>query len=110
MRAPTGNAGMHQPAGLDTGRADMGTQFVCGLMVLGQGMISLVAFSSYLPVFRRYSHTLVLAVAVGLIVNTLTVPVADDDPWRSGAGLLALVCAERGDAEAQADRLLAKLL
>lgn len=27
-----------------------------------------------------------------------------------GAGLLALVCAERGDAEAQAERLLAKLL
>lgn len=27
-----------------------------------------------------------------------------------GAGLLVLVCAERGDAEAQADRLLAKLL
>lgn len=27
-----------------------------------------------------------------------------------GAGLLVLVCAERGDGEAQADRLLAKLL
>jgi D-tyrosyl-tRNA(Tyr) deacylase len=27
-----------------------------------------------------------------------------------GAGLLILVCAERGDSEAQADRLLAKLL
>jgi D-tyrosyl-tRNA(Tyr) deacylase len=27
-----------------------------------------------------------------------------------GAGLLVLVCAERGDTEAQADRLLAKLL
>ena len=27
-----------------------------------------------------------------------------------GAGLLLLVCAERGDAEAQADRLLAKVL
>jgi D-tyrosyl-tRNA(Tyr) deacylase len=27
-----------------------------------------------------------------------------------GAGLLVLVCAERGDAEGQADRLLAKLL
>jgi len=27
-----------------------------------------------------------------------------------GAGLLALVCAERGDSEAQADRLLAKML
>lgn len=27
-----------------------------------------------------------------------------------GPGLLALVCAERGDAEAQADKLLAKLL
>jgi len=29
---------------------------------------------------------------------------------RIGAGLLVLVCAERGDAEGQADRLLAKLL
>ena len=27
-----------------------------------------------------------------------------------GAGLLVLICAERGDSEAQADRLLAKLL
>ena len=27
-----------------------------------------------------------------------------------GAGLLVLLCAERGDAEAQADRLLAKIL
>lgn len=27
-----------------------------------------------------------------------------------GAGLLALVCAERGDSESQADRLLAKIL
>ena len=27
-----------------------------------------------------------------------------------GAGLLVLVCAERGDGEAQADKLLAKML
>ena len=27
-----------------------------------------------------------------------------------GAGLLVLVCAERGDTEAEADRLLAKIL
>lgn len=72
-------------------RTDVGTQFVCGLMVLGQGLISLVAFSSYLPVFRRYSHTLVLAVAVGLIVNTLPLDMANGDGWRSSAGLLGLL-------------------
>lgn len=69
-------------------RADMGTQFVCGVMVVGQGLFSLVAFSSYLPVSRRYSHALVLAVAIGLVINTLGDPTPEG--WRNGMGLMAL--------------------
>ena len=38
------------------------------------------------------------------------VAIAGEVVGRIGAGLLVLVCAERGDAEAQADKLLAKLL
>ena len=38
------------------------------------------------------------------------VTVGDRTTGEIGAGLLALVCAERGDTEAQADRLLAKML
>jgi len=38
------------------------------------------------------------------------VTVAGRTTGEIGAGLLALVCAERGDTEAQAERLLAKLL
>ena len=38
------------------------------------------------------------------------VVIADETVGRIGRGLLVLVCAERGDTEAQADKLLAKLL
>jgi D-tyrosyl-tRNA(Tyr) deacylase len=38
------------------------------------------------------------------------VVVAGETIGRIDAGLLVLVCAERGDAEAQADKLLAKIL
>ena len=38
------------------------------------------------------------------------VVVAGETIGRIGPGLLVLVCAERGDADAQADRLLAKIL
>ena len=38
------------------------------------------------------------------------VVIAGETVGRIGAGLLVLVCAERGDAEAQADKLLAKIL
>ena len=38
------------------------------------------------------------------------VVVAGETIGRIGQGLLVLVCAERGDGEAQADKLLAKLL
>ena len=43
-------------------------------------------------------------------VREAKVVVADRTIGEIGRGLLVLVCAERGDAEAQADRLLAKLL
>jgi D-tyrosyl-tRNA(Tyr) deacylase len=38
------------------------------------------------------------------------VVIAGETVGRIGGGLLVLVCAERGDAEAQADKLLAKIL
>lgn len=38
------------------------------------------------------------------------VVIAGETVGQIGGGLLVLVCAERGDAEAQADRLLAKIL
>jgi len=55
-------------------QASPATQFVCGLVVLGQGLLTLTAFSAYLPVFRRYAHSLVAAVLLGLVINTLRAP------------------------------------
>ncbi|MES2938273.1 MAG: D-aminoacyl-tRNA deacylase [Pseudomonadota bacterium] len=43
-------------------------------------------------------------------VREARVEVAGETIGAIGAGLLVLVCAERGDTQAQADRLLAKLL
>ena len=43
-------------------------------------------------------------------VRAAKVVVEDRTVGEIGQGLLVLVCAERGDAEAQADKLLAKLL
>ena len=43
-------------------------------------------------------------------VREARVEVAGEVVGAIGQGLLALVCAERGDSEAQADKLLAKLL
>jgi D-aminoacyl-tRNA deacylase len=43
-------------------------------------------------------------------VREARVVVAGETVGEIGAGLLVLVCAERGDSEAQADKLLAKLL
>lgn len=43
-------------------------------------------------------------------VSEARVTVAGDTVGEIGAGLLVLVCAEQGDTEAQADKLLAKVL
>ncbi|MEJ7928639.1 D-aminoacyl-tRNA deacylase [Ramlibacter sp. AN1015] len=49
-------------------------------------------------------------IAVAQRVREARVRVADRTVGEIGVGLLVLVCAERGDTEAQAERLLAKLL
>jgi signal transduction histidine kinase len=51
--------------------ASQATQFVCGLVVLGHGLLALTAFSAYLPVFRRYTNVLMLAVLAGLVLATV---------------------------------------
>lgn len=59
------------PVLLSYQQSTQATQFVCGLVVLGQGLLTLTAFSSYLPVFRQYANALILSVFVGLAWNTL---------------------------------------
>ncbi|WP_439113912.1 sensor histidine kinase [Hydrogenophaga sp.] len=53
--------------GLTYLQASVQTQFVCGLVVLGHGLLSLTAFSAYLPAFRSYTNALVISVLVGLM-------------------------------------------
>jgi signal transduction histidine kinase len=51
------------------------TQFVTGLVVLAHGIVSLTAFSPYLPVFRRYVRGLMVAAIAGLLLPGLLNPV-----------------------------------
>jgi signal transduction histidine kinase len=53
------------------GRSDIGVQFICGMLVLGQGLIALVSFSAYVPVFRSYANTVMAVVAATLVVHPL---------------------------------------
>ena len=75
---------------LNYGRSDMGTQLVCGLMVLGQGLLALVAVSAYQPIFRLYALCLVLTVFFGLVFNTF-INGYTNESLRSAAGLVALL-------------------
>ena len=75
---------------LSYGRSSVGTQFVCGLLVLGQGLLTLVAFSSYLPIFRRYANGVVFTVAICLVVNTFVYGLTNESLRLSGS-LLALL-------------------
>jgi signal transduction histidine kinase len=59
------------PVLLSYQQSTQATQFVCGLVVLGQGLLTLTAFSAYLPVFRQYANALIFSVFVGLAWNTL---------------------------------------
>lgn len=62
--------------GLTFLQASVSVQLVCGLVVLGHGLLSLTAFSAYLPVFRCYTNALVVSVLLGMAVPMLlgTVP------------------------------------
>lgn len=56
------------PVALTFQQASVQTQFVCGLVVLGHGLLSLTAFSSFLPIFRRSTTYLVGSVVAGLLL------------------------------------------
>lgn len=71
-------------------RADVGTQLICGLLVVGQSVLTLVSFSPYLPVLRRYALGVVLAAATGLLVNAVLYDRAGIS-LRAVLGLLALL-------------------
>lgn len=58
---------------LSYGRSDMGVQFICGMLVLGQGLICLVSFSAFLPVFRGYVNTVVAVVALTLVIGPFVI-------------------------------------
>ena len=75
---------------LSYARSNVGTQFICGMLVLGQGLLTLVAFSSYLPIFRRYANTVVLTVAFSLVFNSLAYGYTVES-LRMGGSLLALL-------------------
>jgi signal transduction histidine kinase len=55
-------------------QAPISTQFVCALVVLGQGLLTLTAFSAYLPVYRTYANALMFSVLMGLVIVTLALP------------------------------------
>ena len=76
---------------LSYGRSDMGTQFVCGVVVLGQGLLALVAVSAYQPVFRRYVHSLVLSVVFGVLFNTFIHGYTNETLRMAGAALVLLM-------------------
>ncbi len=59
------------PVLLSYQQAPIATQFVCALVVLGQGLLTLTAFSAYLPVYRTYANALMLSVLLSLAVITL---------------------------------------
>jgi signal transduction histidine kinase len=50
-------------------QASIASQFVCGLMVLGHGLMSLTSFGPFRPAFRLYVHGLILSVVLGILFN-----------------------------------------
>ncbi len=72
-------------------RTGLAVQFVCGMMLLGQGLFTLTAFSAYWPVFLRFVHAMVATVLAGLLINTFRAPELSE-VWRQSASLVVLVC------------------
>lgn len=76
---------------LSYGRANSGVQFLCGVLVLGQGLITLVSFSSYQPVFRLHVHCLVAVVALGLVLDVVNHGLNDLLSVQTSASLMGLL-------------------
>ena len=70
-------------------QTSLAVQFVCGMVLLGQGLFTLTAFCAYWPVFVRFVHAMVVAVIAGLVINTLRAPELAE-VWRQGAALVIL--------------------
>jgi len=49
-------------------QASLQTQFVCCVVILGHGMLSLTSFSAFLPVFRRYTNFLIGSAFLGFVL------------------------------------------
>lgn len=71
-------------------QATLQTQFVCAIVVMGHGMVSLTSFSAYLPVFRVYTHALLGAVLLGLALQGFVWSV-DPAVWRHTAAMILLL-------------------
>ena len=70
--------------------ASLVTQFVCALVVLGQGLLTLTAFSAYLPVYRAYANGLILSVLAGLVGST-AYHIAEPTALEMGVGFMVLL-------------------
>jgi signal transduction histidine kinase len=71
-------------------QASVPAQFVCGLLILGQGVISLGSFSAYEPAFKGYLRALTLATAAGIVIN-VALKDWDSAYWQQSAVLLVLL-------------------
>ena len=73
-------------------QTNMLTQFVVGIVVVGNGFVALSSFSSYYPVFRLYTRGLMLAVLLGLAVPLFFQPLTTEVVKVTvSLGLLALI-------------------
>jgi len=71
-------------------QASLQTQFVCAIVIMGHGMVSLTAFSAYLPVFRVYTHALFGAAMFGLLVQGFFLS-GDPVVWRISGVMMVLL-------------------
>ena len=75
-------------------QASLETQFICAVVVMGHGMVSLTSFSAYLPIFRLYLASLMGAAFLGLITQGLLFA-HEPAVWRhtlAMMGLLGIFC------------------
>jgi signal transduction histidine kinase len=63
-----GGMGLAFPAGSSM------VKFVCGLIVLGQGLLTLTTFSAYLPIFYRFINGFMGSLILGLLVAAYWYP------------------------------------
>jgi len=68
-----GGMGLAFPAGSSM------VKFVCGLIVLGQGLLTLTTFSAYLPIFYRFINGFMGSLILGLLVAAYWYPGAEKD-------------------------------